>query len=195
MDEEAKTVTFKIYRDCVPGFQVTYENKKDLYRTLQKKLKELKQPITRLYWSEYDCGIRNEIKNADDLLAAVQHCAAVRVYYRTTDDDEDYACSSSDADEQESGVKDDEKKGCRTRSSSPTCRRHRPRSEPFDPYAHPAYVHLPWNFTPWNVMMDPRFGAVPFLQVPRPSEKRHHRKQERSHHRYCMHVPKDISTL
>ncbi|KAL6729586.1 hypothetical protein Aduo_000629 [Ancylostoma duodenale] len=196
MAEEEKTVTLKIYRDRVPQLEVSYENKKDLYKTFQKKLKELNLPITELYWAEVQSGIRSKLKNADDLFTAVQHCAAVSLYYRTASDDDLVICSSNDEDEEENEKDDDaKKKKSETRSRSPAPRRHRSRSASFDPHAYPPYHQMPWNFAPWNFPMDPRFLPMPLHHYPHPSEGGGLHKRERRHHWCCEKLSKDLDKL
>ncbi|EYC17707.1 hypothetical protein Y032_0030g2227 [Ancylostoma ceylanicum] len=195
MAEEEKTVTMKIYRDRTPKFEVSYENKKDLYKTFQKKLKELNLPISELYWGESRSGIRSKINNADDLLAAVQHCAAVSIYYRTDSDDDLAICSSQEEDEEESEEEDEAEVKEARNSRSPAPRRHRSRSSSFDFYSHTAYRHMPWNFAPWNFMMDPRFAPAPFHRHPHPLERRDRGKCERCHHCCRENMSKDLSEL
>ncbi|ETN70399.1 hypothetical protein RB195_007972 [Necator americanus] len=196
MVEEKKTATIKIHRDSVPRIIITYKNKKDLFKTFQKKLKELNLPISEVYFVDWD-NDSIMIRTADDLFAAVNNNLSVRMYYYTTDDKEPFTSLSSGEDDEESGKEKEPEKEGEPRSPAPARRRHRSRSASYHGSRHgpPSCYQIPWNFVPWSYMMDPRYGPMPFPPYPHHSSKSHRRRRERSCHCSCERLCKDFANL
>ncbi|KAK6728033.1 hypothetical protein RB195_005595 [Necator americanus] len=197
MAEEKKTATIKIYRDNVPRITISYKNKKDLFKTFQKKLKELDLPPGEIYFADWD-NERSIIKTADDLFGAVESNPNSKMYYRTFENKEPFTCLSSDEDDDE-GEKELEKEDePKPRSPSPARRRHRSRSVSYHGsrrHGPPSYDQMPWNFPPWSYMIDPRYGPMPFPPYLQPSSKSHRRRRERSHHCSCERLCRDFGNM
>ncbi|CAJ0593622.1 unnamed protein product [Cylicocyclus nassatus] len=83
MAEEEHTATFKIFFE-VPRFTITYKNKKDLFKTFQKKLKQLNLNADGIMWADWD-GDRFVLKSPEDLVGAVGHYngSPVKIFYPT----------------------------------------------------------------------------------------------------------------
>ncbi|EYC17667.1 hypothetical protein Y032_0030g2203 [Ancylostoma ceylanicum] len=192
MAEETKTATIKLYRDKVPRITITYKDKKDLFKQFQEKIRELDFPVGELYWGDWD-NDRSAVKTADDLFGAVQNCNPVRMFYSPPGDDELLTCPSSDDDEEKEDVA--EKNETEARSPSPARRRHRSRSASVPHRAYPFHDQMPWNFAPWQFMMDPRFTPMPLPPYPHPSGKSHRRRRDRSHHCSCERLSKEFSKM
>ncbi|ETN85753.1 hypothetical protein NECAME_06267 [Necator americanus] len=90
---EEKTVSFKIFRDNVPRFSITYKDKKDLYESFQKKISELDFDVGSIYWVDFD-GDQGVIENADDLFTASKDNPTVKLFARS--DNDVISCSESD---------------------------------------------------------------------------------------------------
>ncbi|EYC17697.1 hypothetical protein Y032_0030g2220 [Ancylostoma ceylanicum] len=194
MAEETKTATIKLYRDKVPRITIIYKDKKDLFKQFQKKIKELDIPIGELYWGDWD-NDRSVVRTADDLFGAVENCNPVKMFYRTDGDTDILICPSSDDDEEKEKEKVAYKNEPRTRSPSPARRRHRSRSASARLHAYPPYDQMPWNFVPWQFLMDPRFSPMPFPHYLHPSGKSHHRRRDGSHRCSCERLSKEFNNL
>ncbi|KAL6730081.1 hypothetical protein Aduo_001077 [Ancylostoma duodenale] len=80
-----KTVSFKIFREDVPRFSVTYKDKKDLYESFKKKITELNLKNGTIYWIDDDSD-PCLIESADDLFAASKDDPTVKLFARAADD-------------------------------------------------------------------------------------------------------------
>lgn len=104
MTEEKKTVTIQIYRYDVPRINITYKNRKDLFKSFVKELKKHHLSIGEVSWADYDNGDRSVIRNANDLFGAVADCNSVKMYCRPTGDTLLFTPPNSDDDEDEPGT-------------------------------------------------------------------------------------------
>ncbi|KIH49014.1 hypothetical protein ANCDUO_20912, partial [Ancylostoma duodenale] len=84
-NNEEKTVSFKVFRDNVPRFSITYKDKKDLYESFKKKISELDFQVGNIYWVDFD-GDQSLITNADDLFTASKDNCTVKLFARADDD-------------------------------------------------------------------------------------------------------------
>ncbi|EYC42681.1 hypothetical protein Y032_0522g2903 [Ancylostoma ceylanicum] len=82
---DEKTVSFKVFRDNVPRFSITYKDKKDLYESFKKKIAELDFEVGNIYWIDFD-GDQSLIENADDLFTASKDNCTVKLFARVDDD-------------------------------------------------------------------------------------------------------------
>ncbi|CAJ0594527.1 unnamed protein product [Cylicocyclus nassatus] len=95
---DERTVTFKIFRDTVPRFTITYKDKKDLYDAFKKKISELDFNVGSIYYVDFD-GDQSIISNADELYNASRGNDTVKLLARV--DDDDVICCSDDGSESE----------------------------------------------------------------------------------------------
>ncbi|EYC17706.1 hypothetical protein Y032_0030g2226 [Ancylostoma ceylanicum] len=99
-EEDRKTITILLYRYDVPLINITYRNRKDLFRTFKRELRKHQLPIGEVSWADYENGDRSVIRNADDLFGAVSHCNSVKMYCRPKNADNPFFTpSNSDDDE------------------------------------------------------------------------------------------------
>ncbi|EYC17703.1 hypothetical protein Y032_0030g2223 [Ancylostoma ceylanicum] len=200
MAEETKTATIKLYRDNVPRITITYTDKKDLFKQFQKKIKELHLPIGEIYWADWD-NDRSRVKTADDLFGAVENNCNVRMYYRTVGESDIVTYPSSDEDEEKDEgeeqkvVSEKSESRSRSRSSSPDRRRPRSRSASALPYVHPSHDQMPWNFAPWQFMMDPRFASISFPHYSHLSAGSHSRRRDGGHQCSCERLSEQFDDL
>ncbi|EYC17705.1 hypothetical protein Y032_0030g2225 [Ancylostoma ceylanicum] len=150
--EDTKRISIKLYRNNLLRITITYKGKKDLFNKFQQKLKKHRLPNGEIYWGDWWENERILIRNADDLFGFVKDDFIVKMYYRRTKDNEPLACCS-------------EGDHCRTRSPYPTRRVRRSQSSSLLPHSHPFYGQMPWNFAPWNFLVDPRLAQWSILIV------------------------------
>ncbi|EYC17704.1 hypothetical protein Y032_0030g2224 [Ancylostoma ceylanicum] len=85
MAEDKKTISMLLYRYDVPRINITYKNRKDLFRTFKKELRKHHLSIDEVAWADRDDGARSVIRNADDLFGAVANSNETRMYCRPRD--------------------------------------------------------------------------------------------------------------
>ncbi|EYC00826.1 hypothetical protein Y032_0112g281 [Ancylostoma ceylanicum] len=179
MTEEEKTVTLKLYRGSVPRLMIDYKDKNDLYEKFMKNIRRLNFPIGEIYAFDNETN-QLVIKNANDLLAAVNDHYNVKVYVCPAEESDPLSCPKA-------GKEKDEEKGKeilrKERTPSPARARGRSRSEPRHGShyrSEHSFYPMPWNFGPW---MDPRYGCIPpFFWGPRGfGMDRHHHHVEKKH--------------
>ncbi|KAL6729584.1 hypothetical protein Aduo_000627 [Ancylostoma duodenale] len=110
MSGDNKTITIMLFRYDVPRVNITYKDKKDLFRTFKEELRKHRLSIGEVSWAEYDNTgfVRGAIRNADDLLEAVGNGDEVRIYCRPKD--ESLFTPPNSDDDGEIGEKNDLKK-------------------------------------------------------------------------------------
>ncbi|EYC00823.1 hypothetical protein Y032_0112g278 [Ancylostoma ceylanicum] len=173
---EEKTVVFQIHRDSrIPQLNVSYRNKHELFAAYKEWIKGLNLPSNEVYWC--DCpGDHMGIRNADDLLGAVQGDRLIKLFTPYAEEDMFF---SSDSEEDTScrGRGKEKKRTTNSRrngrtpslSPSPSPSRKRTQSRSVDRQRHRSFSERRHGFQrckpylydcmpfPWYFMVDPRF--------------------------------------
>ncbi|KAL6730073.1 hypothetical protein Aduo_001069 [Ancylostoma duodenale] len=196
MTEEEKTVTLKLYRGSVPRLMINYKDKNDLYEKFMKNIKRVNHPIGEIYAFDNE-NDQFVIKNANDLLAAVNDNYNVKVYVRPIEDSDPLSCSRDGEGKKENEVDAPKEMLRKKRSPSPPHERGRSRSEPhYGSHYRNKHSHYPilWNYGPW---VDPRHPQMqPFFWDPRSFGMSHHHHGEEEHKKcQCSDLSEDFEKL